>query len=286
MARIAGVVVLLAILGGAAFAWTVVLGRRRFRALVIKDVTRLFSDKAPSVGPEQLAARWDALPEPVRRYLSYAIPKGTPAIGAVRLKHDGFFRTKPDQRWFPIQGEQYFTAGKPGFVWNATIRPARLVWIEARDRLQADRGNMLVKFCSTFTIADASGAEIDQGSKLRWLGEAVWFPYGLVGDQIQWEAIDERSAKATLLGDGPPVSATFEVDQEGKIVCLRATRYRDIGGGNAVLTPWIGRYAGYRDFNGLRVPSSIEAVWSFQDGEFSYARFRVTNLEYNVPERF
>ena len=139
---------------------------------------------------------------------------------------------------------------------------------------------------STFTIAGASGAEIDQGSKLRWLGEAVWFPYGFVGDQIQWEPIDERSAKATLLGDGLPVSATFEVDKEGKIVYSRPDRYRDVGGGKAVLTPWIGRCADYCDFNGLRVPSSVEVVWNLQDGEFSYVRFRVTNLECNVSERF
>lgn len=286
MTNIGWVVVLLALLACAAFALTVAWGRWRFRALVTKEVTRLFSDVAPSVGPEQLSARWDSLPEPVRHYLHYAILEGRPAIGAVRLKHDGLFRTNPGQRWLQIQGEQYFTTGKPGFVWNASIRPAPLLWIEARDRLLAGRGNMLVKFYSTFTIADASGAEIDQGSKLRWLAEAVWFPYAFVGDQIQWEPIDQRSAKATLLGDGLPVSATFDIDKEGKIVCLRTDRYRDIGGGKAVLTPWIGRCADYCDFNGLRVPSSIEAVWNLQVGEFSYARFSLANLEYNISEQF
>jgi hypothetical protein len=175
---------------------------------------------------------------------------------------------------------------KPGFVWNATVRPTPLLWIEARDRPLANRGNMLVKVYSTFTLADASGAEIDQGSKLRWLAEAAWFPYGLVGDQIRWQPIDERSARATLLGDGLPVSATFEVGQEGKIVCLRADRYRDIGGGKAVLTPWIGQYADYRDFNGLRAPSFVEVLWKLPDGDFSYVRFRVTRVEYYVSKRF
>jgi hypothetical protein len=286
MTSIGSVVFLLAFLGCAAFALTVVVGRRRFRALVTKEVTGLFAERAPGIGPEQLAARRDSLPQAVRQYLRYAIPEGRPVVRAVRLKHEGFFRTKPDQRWLQIQGEQYFTVGKPGFVWNATIRPVPLLWIEARDRLLAYRGNMLVKFYSTFTIADASGAEIDQGSGLRWLAEAVWFPYGFVGDQIHWEPTDEFSAKAILVGEGLPVNATFEVDQEGKIVCLRADRYRDIGDGKTVLTPWIGRCADYRDFNGFRVPSSIEAGWSLPDGEFSYARFRVINLEYNISEPF
>src|SRR3972149_6454784 len=30
-------------------------------------------------------------------------------------------------------------------------------------------------------------AEIDQGASLRWLAECVCFPYGFVGDSIQWE---------------------------------------------------------------------------------------------------
>lgn len=68
-------------------------GRRRFRALVRRQVIRLFAGAAPEVEPDQLAARWDALPEPTRRYLRYAIPEGAPALGSVRLKHEGFLRS-------------------------------------------------------------------------------------------------------------------------------------------------------------------------------------------------
>lgn len=261
-------------------------GRRRFRSRVTADVSTLFSDTGASVGAEQLRARWDALPDPVRRYLRYAILKGAAAIQTVRLKHNGFFRTRPGQRWFPVQGEEYFSVGKPGFVWTATIRPAPFLWIEARDRLLSGRGHMLVRFNSTFTIADASGKEIDQGALLRWLAEAVWFPYGFVGEGIRWEPIDDRSARATLLQGELPVSAVVEFDEEGKLVRIRGDRYRDVGGGRAVLTPWIGRCTDYREFNGFRVPASVEVIWDLADGEFSYARFRVTTLEYNISMRF
>jgi len=67
---------------------------------------------------------------------------------------------------------------------------------------------------------------------------------------------------------------------------LRADRYRDVGDGTAVVTPWIGRYSDYRDFDGLLVPSFVGVMWLLPDGEFSYARFRVTALEYNVAARF
>lgn len=262
------------------------VNRQRFRSRVTVEVGALFSDVHQSVGPEHLRSRWGALPEPVRRYFRFAVHDGAPAIRTARLRHDGFFRTRPDQRWLPIEGEQYFTTVKPGFVWHASVRLVPFLWIEARDHLLSGRGNMLVKLLSVFPIADASGAEIDQGSRLRWLAECAWFPYALVGDSIQWEPIDDRSTRVMLRDEGLPVRAAVEVDEEGKIVQLRAERYRDIGGGRAVLTPWIGRYGDYREFSGFCIPASVEVAWELERGLFSYARFRITALEYNVMERF
>lgn len=68
---------------------------------------------------------------------------------------------------------------------------------------------MLIKLLSLFTIANASGPKIDQGASLSWLGESAWFPYALVGDQVQWEAIDARSVRATLVSTHLPVSAVL-----------------------------------------------------------------------------
>lgn len=262
------------------------IGHQRFRARVTSEVSTLFSSSEASAGPEQVRARWDALPEPVRQYLGYAIPPDSPAIRTARLKHDGFLRTAPDSRWFRVSGEEYFTVAKPGFVWRATAWPAPPLWFEARDRLWSGRGEMLVKMYSILTIVQASGAEIDQGSKLRWLAESVWFPYGFVGNEIRWDPINAITARMTLRQDGLPVSAVVEVDEEGKITNIRADRYRDVGGGKAVLTPWFGRCADYRSFNGFLVPSSVEVGWILPEGEFTAVRFRVTALEYNVVDRF
>lgn len=261
-------------------------GRHRFRGRVTADVTTLFSSAGVSIGSEQLNARWGTLPDPVRRYLRYAIRDGASAIGTARLRHDGLFRTTPEQRWLRIDGEQYFTVASPGFVWKASIRPIPFLWIDARDRLVSGRGNMLVKLVSTIPIADVGGAEIDQGSRLRWLAESAWFPYAFVGDHVHWEPIDDHSARAKLCCDGLPVSALVEIDDEGKLTQLRADRYRDVGGGKAVLTPWAGHYSDYREFNGFRVPCSVEVAWGLEKEPFSYARFRVTVLEYNVGHRF
>jgi hypothetical protein len=61
---------------------------------------------------------------------------------------------KPNQKWLAIRGEEYFTVAVPGCVWNATVRPAPLLWIEARDLLQSGHGNKLVKTNSAITLAE------------------------------------------------------------------------------------------------------------------------------------
>jgi hypothetical protein len=270
----------------AASAVAVSVKHRQFRALAAREARTVLSEALVSLGSDQLNARFDTLPAPVQRHLRYAVGANAPAIRVARLRHDGTFRTGPDQRWSPIEGEQYFSVSRPGFVWFARFHLAPFLWIQVRDGLVSGRGTMLVKPLSAFAIADASGPEIDQGSALRWLAESVWFPYALVSDAIIWEPIDARSARATLRRDGLPAQAVFEIDGAGKIVALRAERYRDIGGGRSVLTAWSGQYRDYVECAGLRVPSSVEVTWDLPGGAFTYARFRVTTLEYNVAEPF
>jgi hypothetical protein len=267
-------------------ALAIAFKHRQFRDSTDADVQAVFSGAENGIGRAALDARWDALPLPIQRHLTYAITAAAPSIRTVRLLHSGTFRTGPEQRWSPIAGEQYFSACVPGFVWFASMRVAPMVWIQARDRLVNGRGNMLIKLLSAFTIADASGPEIDQGAALRWLAESVWFPSAFAADTVSWEAIDAHSARASLRTAGSPVRAIFEVDRDGRIVQLHAERFRDLGGGRSVLTPWSGRYSDYAEFGGFRVPSSVEVTWDLPDGPFSYARFNLTALEYNVPEPF
>jgi hypothetical protein len=279
VAAIAGLALAVILLAGT-------ICRQRLSSRVCVEVNTLFSGAPKSIGREQMVARYDDLPEPVRRYLHYAISAQAPAIQTTRLKHDGFFRTKPNQKWLAIRGEEYFTVAVPGFVWNATVWPAPLVWIQARDLLQSGQGNMLVKINSAITIADAKGPELDQGASLRWLSEAIWFPYAFVGNQLRWEAIDDHSARATLIQPGLPVAATFEIDNQGQLTKMWSDRYRDLGKGQSVLTPWVAECSEYRTFGGLRVPTAVDVAWEIDQQRFSYARFRITTLEYNVAEPF
>jgi hypothetical protein len=84
---------------------------------------------------------------------------------------------------------------------------------------------------------------------------------------------------------GREVSAEFHFGPDGMPERVTAMRYRDLGKGQAALTPFVGIFRGFREIDGLRVPFSLEGAWIVDGQPFTFARFEVERLEY-VGEPF
>jgi hypothetical protein len=225
----------------------------------------------------------ETLPDPVRRYLVKAIGSRRNSVRSARLRQQGTFRPDLNGRWYALTGVQYFTADPPGFIWWGRVHFAPGVWIEARDRSTAGVGNMLVVVESTFTLNDARGPELDQGALLRLLGELAWLPTAYLDSRhIQWSPVDDRHAKATLAVNGREVEGLFEFGEDDLPVTFRAQRFRDVGGGRSVLTPFLGECRDYRRVDGLLVPHEMIGSWMIDGTPMPYARFRVAAIEFDV----
>ena len=261
------------------------LNSLRFGRRVAGEVQTMWagSDEPRRIDRRQL----DELPPPVRRYLRKALGLREPALRSVRLRHGGTFRPSLDGRWFPIRGEQYFAVDPPGFVWWGRIRIVPGFWIEARDRSVSGVGNMLVLAESSVTLASRVGPQVDQGALLRLLGEMTWFPTAFLDDRyVRWDAIDDRRARATLGLNGRTVTGEFEFGEDDLPTKFSADRYRDLGGGQSVLTPFSGLSSDYREINGLLVPHQMIAHWHINGQAIPYVRFEVDRLEFDVTKPF
>lgn len=251
----------------------------RFGARVGREVQALWP-----VQPSAAAAA-DATPErfpaPVRRYLSKAITRERAAVTRVHVKHGGTFRPKLDGAWLPIEGSQHIRAEPPAFVWWGRVRVAPGVWIDARDRSENGRGNMLVLMDSTFRLADSSGAAVDQGALLRLLGEMVWIPTAFLAPRVTWTELDDRRAKAQLRVGDLDVVGVFEFGDDDLPSGFRAMRYRDVGQGEAELTEFYGAMSDYREVDGLLVPHKLVAHWMLGGEPKAYARWEVERIEYD-----
>jgi hypothetical protein len=265
---------------------TASLNSLRFGRRVALEATELWSG-GPVAGPVD-RARIEGLPGPARSYLTKALGRRDRSVLAVRFRHGGRFRTSLDGAWQPIHGEQYEAAVPPGFVWWGRLRPTPGLWVDARDRSLNGRGSMLVSLESTATLADRSGPEMDQGSLLRLLSDLVLFPTALLDDRyVTWSALDERRARARLQLGGQGAEGVFEFGEDRLPRSFSADRYFDAGRGPALLKPWSGDYADYREVqDGMIVPHRFIGYWHVDGTRVPYVDFQLEPPEYDVQRPF
>jgi hypothetical protein len=269
---------------------SVSVGDMMFRSQVEQEIEDLFASSGNISDNIFTPDQSEGLPEPVQRYLRYSLDEGQNYISYVRLKHGGTIRQSTEQGWMPVSGEEYITAQRPGFVWVAKLSSSPLFWLAAKDIYIEGKGDFQIKLLSLITVADAKGKEIDEGELMRWLAEVVWFPTALLpSEHLRWEAIDSNSARAILTSDGFEINVTFVFNEKGEITQLIGDRYAPVEGGSYQRQRWLVYYSDYQkiDGGGINIPYQLEAAWgNSQDVEFTYARFRITDIEFNNPTRY
>lgn len=220
------------------------------------------------------------LPEPVKRYLAFSGVVGKPWTDTVRLRQSGRFRQSANQSWMPVTAEQLFTTDPPGFVWNARFKIASLPLMSARDSYKDGHGHMFGKMLGLFTIFDAHGPQIDQGTLLRYLGEMIWFPTAFLGENITWQSVDENTAQVTLRDGSQTVSARMSFDDLGRPVSFNAQRYRELNGAYE-LHAWSVPMTDFAERCGLTIPVHGMVTWNLPAGDLPYYEWNITEVEYN-----
>ncbi len=222
------------------------------------------------------------LPEPAQRYLNYTGVIGQPWINTVRVKYAGVFRLGADKPWMPIKAEQVYTTNPPGFHWKARLKMFGLWLAKGDDTYKAGHGHMFGKIAGLYTIFDARGPELDQGTMLRYLNETTWFPIALLSDYITWQAADDHAFDVTFTDCGKSVTARLIVDDSGRLINFVTRRYRE-NKGTYTLDTWTTPMTEYGVLAGLNLPIRGQAVWKLSTGDLPYADLTLTEVEYNGP---
>ncbi len=254
----------------------------RLRHRVAREMNALAA--VPHSDAPSVLATLQSLPAPVARYLELALTteRRIVPVQTARIRHHGTMRGSPDARWMDVRGVQLFTTDPPGFVWWGRARMAPGIWVDARDMLVDGHGGMRIVLESTLVLQDSPSPELDQGASMRVLVEMMWFPVAFLDTRyVQWDAIDERNARATLTLHGREVAAVLHFGDDGMIASFLGQRYRDVDG-KARLTPWFGNVRDYRLVSGMRVPFDIDVGWTLAGDSFTVIRFQVDSLEYDV----
>lgn len=187
--------------------------------------------------------------------------------------------------WYPFTSQEYFTVDPPGFIWTARISGPLGFPIYVTDSYVNGKGEIDGRLLGLIPVVQASGKEVDQGARLRFLNEIMWFPSAALHPAITWQSVDSVSARATFSDRDQSVSAIFYFGADGDLVDMRADRYREENGSFHLAT-WSTPLDTHKEMAGLRIPVRGEGVWKLQAGDFHYIRLRIDEIEFNYPARY
>ena len=229
----------------------------------------------------------EGAPAPVQAYLRAALTDGHPMVAGVRVRHSGTIDMgETTERWRPFSSKQRVIVQRPGFDWDARVRMMPGLVVRVHDAYVAGEGMLHAELFGLLTVADLRGTrDIAEGELIRFLAETAWYPTALLpGQGVRWDAVDARSARATL-SDGPTsvtLLCTFAPD--GMIERVRAEARGRMVGKEIVPTPWEGRFWNYAERDGMRIPLDGEVSWVLPEGPRPYWRGRITEIAYEFAE--
>ena len=222
------------------------------------------------------------LPKPVQRYFDFALTPGQPLVRNAHLRQTGEFAMAPGS-WSPFTAVEYFSAQPPGFLWDARIRLGRILPLYVRDSYVAGEGALSATIAAIAPMVHLRGTpSIASGELLRYLAEAPLLPTALLPREgVSWTAIDDFTARATLMAGTTTVSCDMRFGESGEIVGFSAMR-DGIFHGITMLKEWVGHFQDYRRINGMMIPTYAEVEWIMPEGPQPYWRGRIIDPQYDL----
>ena len=211
------------------------------------------------------------------------LKEGQPIIRAASVELAGKFNmSATGEQWKPFTSQQRVVTRRPGFLWDAQVSLLPGLTVRVVDSYIAGKGLLQAAVLGLYTVADVSGGgEIARGEFMRFFAEAPWYPTALLPSQgVRWEAVDERSANATI-NDGPlRLTLLFRFNDAGLIESFRAEARGAMDGKEMTMIPWEGNWSNYQKRDGMTVPLTGEVAWMRPDGRRPYFIGTVTSVNY------
>ena len=225
------------------------------------------------------------LPAPVQRYLRYVGAVGKPRVNNFRALSQGAMKRSMKSDWIGITAQQYDFFGDR----------ARLFLIESSlygvpfDGLHMYVGNnatMRIKVASLFPIVHAQGEKMTRTETVTLFNDmCLLAPATLIDSSIQWDTVDSLRVKARFTNMGNTIAAELFFNEKDEMTdFISNDRSLSSDGKSYESYPWSTPVKDYRDFGGMKIASSGEAIWHMPEGEYSYAKFDVKEIEYNCSE--
>jgi hypothetical protein len=217
------------------------------------------------------------LPSLVQRYLERNVHPDALPQQSVHFSQVGDMQLRPG-RWSSFHADQEMAVDRVEFAWHAAFRLMPFVSFQVCDWYRAGGAGLDVRLWGLLRVVHARGLEIARGEAIRYLVELPLAPQAMAFNKaLDWRSVDSSTVEVTTYVHDERVTALLHFDSSGDIIAASSpARPRLVGKKEEVDTPFRGVYGEYREFAGVRLPTTAEVSWLLPDGPFTYFRCQIT----------
>lgn len=241
----------------------VLIGNVRWASSTKAQTALLEAARMPAPAGRYNAREINLLPPAVQRYFRAVLKDGQPLIATATFELAGTINmSTTGENWKPFTSWQRAVVHRPGFLWNGRVAMLPGFAAYVHDSYIAGEGTLHAAMLGLFTVAEVQGGgEIARGELMRYFAETAWYPTALLPSEgVRWTAVDDRSAKATLVDGSISSTLLFRFDDAGLIASVHADERGSGVGKGMVMLPWDCSVSNYQLRHGMMVPTRGEAL--------------------------
>jgi hypothetical protein len=239
---------------------------------------------ARSTLPAPLVTEADLAPLPplMQTYLRRVGAVGRPRVRNLRVTFNAQMRSSATSPWMQATATQYEFFAPPARLFHMNASRAGLPF-DIFHRYVDGAATFQVRIAGLISMVDKHGAGLTNDETVTLMNDVlVMAPAAVLDLPFTFETAGERSLRATFRNAQYSVSAGLTFDGAGDLVgFVSADRAHDREEGAA---RWSTPISGYRQVDGIRTGSHGDANWIEPSGEWTYGRFEITSIAYNVKE--
>jgi hypothetical protein len=235
--------------------------------------------------PEDMLSREDtvSLPLPIQKYLIYSGAVGKPRPQNVRIEFEAEMFRKPGDSAMKSYSCQYnfFRNYSRLFLMKASKLgiPFRATHIYSNQQ-----ATFKVRVAGLFNVVDVSGEELTKAETVTILNDiCIFVPACLADKRFSWKEIDSLTTEVTLTNGAFRVSARLYFNETGELINFISDDRSALQDDGTLKTfRWSTPVRDYKDIEGRRIPGYGETIWHYPEGDFTYGKFSLKSIKYNV----
>ncbi len=247
-----------------------------------RAVSRLVA-ASPAVGQAMVTeGDLERVPPLVRGYLTRSGVVGKPRVVNFRATFQAKMKNGRDAPWMSATAEMYEFFDPMARLFYMKAARGGIPFAVFHQYVGND-ASMRVRIAGIWPMVNATGPTMTQSETVTLLNDMCFLaPATLLSASITWTPIDASQVRAEFTNGGHTISAILMFDTQGDLVNFRSEDRHQFDGTVDKQLPWLTPVSGYRDFGGIRLAEIGEAQWLEADGAWTYGRFVLQRIDYNV----